>query len=71
MKHLLKRMLDESEFLSDYGVRALSRYHLEHLLSYILTEKYIFSVSYQPDESATQVLFGAIPNWRGSAFRFP
>src|SRR6202041_583615 len=29
MKRLLKRMLDESEFLSDYGVRALSRAHLE------------------------------------------
>ncbi len=30
MKRLLRRMLDESEFLSDYGVRALSRAHLEH-----------------------------------------
>ena len=29
MKRLLQRMLDESEFLSDYGVRALSRAHLE------------------------------------------
>src|SRR5262249_6820470 len=30
MKCLLKRMLDETEFLSDYGVRALSRVHREH-----------------------------------------
>src|SRR6516165_9100021 len=30
MKRILRRMLDESEFLSDYGVRALSRYHLKH-----------------------------------------
>ena len=30
MKRLLKRMLDPEEFLSDYGIRALSRYHLEH-----------------------------------------
>src|SRR5213080_4127797 len=30
MKKLLRRMLDESEFLSPYGVRALSRTHLEH-----------------------------------------
>ena len=30
MKRLLQRMLDETEFLSDYGVRALSRVHLEH-----------------------------------------
>ena len=30
MKRLLFRMLDEQEFLSDYGVRSLSRYHREH-----------------------------------------
>src|SRR5213075_3209487 len=30
MKCLLRRMLDESEFLSDFGVRAISRHHLEH-----------------------------------------
>ncbi len=30
MKELLRRMLDESEFLSDYGIRAISRYHLDH-----------------------------------------
>ena len=30
MKRLLQRMLDETEFLSDYGVRALSRHHAEH-----------------------------------------
>ena len=30
MKRVLKRMLDETEFLSPYGVRALSRHHLDH-----------------------------------------
>ena len=35
MKKLLKRMLDESEFLSSYGIRALSRQHLTILISYM------------------------------------
>jgi hypothetical protein len=63
MKRLLKRMLDETEFLSDYGVRALSRSHRDH--------PYIFSccghplsVSYQPAESESG-LFGGNSNWRG------
>ena len=63
MKRLLRRMLDETEFLSDYGVRALSRYHLDH--------PYVFdccghevSVSYQPGESESG-LFGGNSNWRG------
>lgn len=63
MKKLLKRMLDETEFLSDYGVRALSRYHHE--------QPYVFevmgnphTVSYQPGESDSG-LFGGNSNWRG------
>ena len=63
MKMLLQRMLDESEFLSDYGVRALSRAHL--------TEPYVFhvqgmdlSVRYTPAESDSG-LFGGNSNWRG------
>jgi hypothetical protein len=63
MKLLLKRMLDESEFLSDHGVRALSRYHLDH--------PYVFHwngsdtrVDYEPGES-TSGLFGGNSNWRG------
>ncbi len=63
MKKLLKRMLDESEFLSDYGVRALSRHHREH--PYALDwNGQRFSVEYQPGESTTG-LFGGNSNWRG------
>ena len=63
MKKLLRRMLDETEFLSEYGVRALSRHHREH--PYMLEwngER--FSVEYQPGESTTG-LFGGNSNWRG------
>ncbi|MBW7905200.1 MAG: glucosidase [Phycisphaerae bacterium] len=63
MKRLLVRMLDESEFLSDYGVRALSKHHERH--------PYVFwadgtplEVRYQPGESQSGV-FGGNSNWRG------
>jgi hypothetical protein len=63
MKCLLRRMLDEAEFLSDFGIRALSRHHDR--------EPYIFSadgmnftVKYQPGESDSG-LFGGNSNWRG------
>jgi len=63
MKRLLSRMLDESLFLSDFGVRSLSKLHEEH--------PYVFdhggtrlSVSYVPGDSASGV-FGGNSNWRG------
>jgi Mannosylglycerate hydrolase MGH1-like glycoside hydrolase domain/Glycosyl hydrolase family 63 C-terminal domain len=63
MKKLLRRMLDETEFLSDYGVRALSRHHGAH--PYTLEwGNQRFSVDYQPGESASG-LFGGNSNWRG------
>jgi hypothetical protein len=63
MKRLLKRMLDETEFLSDYGVRALSRAHDE--TPFVLNVNgQPLSVSYQPAES-TSGLFGGNSNWRG------
>jgi hypothetical protein len=63
MKCLLARMLDETEFLSDYGVRALSRTHREH--PYVLSHNgQSFGVSYQPAESTSGV-FGGNSNWRG------
>ena len=63
MKRVLCRMLDESEFLSPYGVRALSRWHAEH--PYVLrVGDQTHSVSYQPGESSSG-LFGGNSNWRG------
>ncbi|MBH8571111.1 glucosidase [Microvirga sp. STS02] len=63
VKRLLARMLDEAEFLSPYGVRSLSRYHLEHPFIFRGTETQ-FTVNYEPAESQTS-LFGGNSNWRG------
>jgi hypothetical protein len=61
MKRLLRRMLDESEFLSPYGIRALSRCHAEH--PYRVADGHP-EVRYEPGES-TSPLFGGNSNWRG------
>src|SRR5213594_2162286 len=63
MKCLLRRMLDETEFLSDFGVRAISRHHLEHPYEFHANGN-TMSVSYQPAESNSG-LFGGNSNWRG------
>jgi hypothetical protein len=63
MKKILKRMLDESEFLSDYGVRAISRFHKENPYQFGVNGS-TFSVEYKPAESDTG-LFGGNSNWRG------
>ena len=63
MKRLLKRMLDPEEFLSDYGIRAISKYHAEHPYDY-RTHGMDYVVSYEPGESSTG-LFGGNSNWRG------
>ena len=63
MKALLRRMLNEDEFLSPYGVRALSRVHLEHPL-HLRQDGQEFTVRYAPGESETDV-FGGNSNWRG------
>jgi hypothetical protein len=63
MKRVLKRVLDETEFLSPYGVRALSRYHADH--PYVLEHSGMrYTVEYQPGESRSG-LFGGNSNWRG------
>jgi hypothetical protein len=63
MKRLLKRMLDETEFLSPHGVRALSRHHLEH--PYVFEALGVrYTVKYMPAESDSDV-FGGNSNWRG------
>ncbi|MCX6967020.1 MAG: glucosidase [Verrucomicrobia bacterium] len=63
MKCLLRRLLDETEFLSDYGVRALSRIYKEHPYELHLDGCKI-KVSYLPAESDSG-MFGGNSNWRG------
>jgi len=63
MKKLLARMLDETEFLSSYGIRALSRQHLEQPFELDVHGE-VFKVNYQPGESESG-LFGGNSNWRG------
>jgi len=63
MKCLLRRMLDETEFLSNFGVRALSKYHDANPYNFHV-DGMILSVKYQPGESDS-VLFGGNSNWRG------
>jgi hypothetical protein len=63
MKKILQRMLDETEFLSDYGVRALSKYHKEHPYKINMNGD-IATVDYEPGESNTD-MFAGNSNWRG------
>jgi hypothetical protein len=63
IKKILQRMLDENEFLSDYGIRALSKYHEQHPYE-VWANGTKFSVEYTPGESTTG-LFGGNSNWRG------
>jgi hypothetical protein len=60
---LLERSLDRDEFLSDYGVRAMSRYHLEHPYVFV-SDGFRSEVKYVPAESDSD-LFGGNSNWRG------
>jgi hypothetical protein len=63
MKRLLARMLDETEFLSDYGIRAVSKHHESN--PYVFEhEGNRFGIGYVPGESTSGV-FGGNSNWRG------
>ncbi|MCW3097668.1 MAG: Mannosyl oligosaccharide glucosidase [Chthonomonadaceae bacterium] len=63
MKRLLRRLLDPAEFLSDNGIRSLSKVHLEHPYA-IQLDGATYSVDYEPAESRIG-LFGGNSNWRG------
>jgi hypothetical protein len=56
-------MLDETEFLSHYGIRAISRYHAEHPYIFDAGGQH-YQVQYEPAESSSG-LFGGNSNWRG------
>jgi mannosylglycerate hydrolase MGH1-like protein len=60
---ILAYLLDENEFLAPYGIRSLSRYHLEHPFVFNLDGQE-FKVQYLPAESNTG-MFGGNSNWRG------
>jgi hypothetical protein len=68
LRHILKRMLDPSEFLSPHGIRALSRYHEEHPFT-LHIDKGFYRIGYEPAES-TSGIFGGNSNWRGPVW-FP
>ncbi len=63
LRRVLKVMLDEAEFLSPYGIRALSRHHQDHPYS-LRVNGTEHTVKYEPAESSTG-LFGGNSNWRG------
>jgi hypothetical protein len=63
LRRILHKMLDENEFLSEFGIRSLSRYHADH--PYVIhAGGQEYSVSYLPAESDTGT-FGGNSNWRG------
>jgi hypothetical protein len=68
LKSILRRTLDETEFLSAHGPRSLSRYHLAHPFVLSVGDRQ-WTVRYEPGDSTTK-LFGGNSNWRGPVW-FP
>ncbi|OQE32008.1 hypothetical protein PENSTE_c001G08872 [Penicillium steckii] len=63
LEKILKRMLDETEFLSKHGIRSMSKYHEENPYSMEVNGQ-TFKVGYVPGDSDS-ALFGGNSNWRG------
>jgi len=63
IERILAYMLDENEFFGPYGIRSISRYHLDHPFVFNLNGQE-FKVQYLPAESNTG-MFGGNSNWRG------
>jgi hypothetical protein len=68
LTRILQKMLDETEFLSTHGIRAVSRFNAEHPYSFDVNGTQ-FRVDYEPAESSSG-LFGGNSNWRGPVW-FP
>lgn len=63
LEHLLKRLLDEAEFLSDYGIRSLSKCYQDKPYEFgYQGSNYV--IQYEPGESSS-AMFGGNSNWRG------
>jgi hypothetical protein len=63
LKRILRRTLDESEFLSPHGIRSVSKYHEKNPYRLNL-DGTDYGVEYTPGESVTS-MFGGNSNWRG------
>jgi hypothetical protein len=63
LRRVLTLMLDETEFLSPYGVRAMSRWHATAPYELMIGDR-VYTVDYEPGESRT-AMFGGNSNWRG------
>jgi hypothetical protein len=63
MQRMLQKLFDESEFLSEYGIRSVSLYHKDHPYKLDIAGSH-FQISYEPAESRNAT-FGGNSNWRG------